>query len=183
MRYIRLEHGLVSIALVVAAACGGGTPATVGPTAPPAVIEPFVTPRPDEVASSLCAAFDETLATAALDEPVNAPESGDVLPRPNGVYCHYAATANANHNVEAQLKDMTRAEFDDLAETLHVEEELSTVGEAAYKLEGSLIGGTGAFVLVFAGNRGVSVNINDDGDQAAMNQAAIDIALAALANA
>ncbi len=41
----------------------GPTAKMAAPTAPPAVIEPFVTPRPDEVAAALCAAFDETLAT------------------------------------------------------------------------------------------------------------------------
>ena len=165
-------------------ACGGsGSPATPGPTAPPATIVPFVSPRPDQLAGQLCAAFSEELATAALGEQVDSPESGEVVPRPNGIYCHYTATADANHNVEAQLKDMTRAEFDALAERLKMEEELPNLGEAAYKLDRSMMGGPGAVVLAFAGSRGVTVVINAERDQAAMLTAAADIAQAVLANA
>jgi hypothetical protein len=183
MRYIRVEHVLASIALVVVAACGGGTAATVGLTAPPAVVEPAETPGAGDPEAQLRSAFDESLAAAALDEPVDEPDCGDVVPRPNGVYCRYSAAADANHNVEAQLKDMTRAEFDALAETLQMAEELPNVAVAAYKLDRSLMGGTGAVVLAFAGNRGVTVVIQDDGDQAEMLEAAKNIALAALAYA
>jgi len=113
--------------------------------------------------------------------PVAQPTGGDVVPRPNGIYCHYAAADGGNSNADAQLKDMTRAEFDESVEFFGVTEEVDGVGEVAYLLERSTMGVAGAFVLAWANGRRVTVLINNDGDQGAMNAAASAIASKVLA--
>jgi hypothetical protein len=121
------------------------------------------------------------LAVAALGGPVDEPTGGDVLPRPNGIYCHYAAADDPNSNVEAQLKDMTKAEFEQEAQRLSVTEPLAGVGEAAYQLNRSTMGGPGASLIAWANGRRVTVLINNDGDQAALSAAAQAIAVKVIA--
>jgi hypothetical protein len=121
------------------------------------------------------------LAAAALGGAVDEPSFGDVVPRPNGVYCHFRVTGDANTNVEAQLKDMTRDEFESLAETLGATTELSGVGEAAFGRDGSSMGGEGATIVAWSKGQGVSVLLNSEGDQAEMTEAAKAIAAAILA--
>jgi hypothetical protein len=174
---------------LAAAGCGGGSTPTTATTARPSsaptprVSSAPATPAAADVptAAALCGAFTEALAVAALGEPVSAAQSGDVLPRPNGVYCHYNAAADANHNVEAQVNNLTAQEFSVLVSAFGMTEPLAGVGEQAFKLDRALLGGEGAVVLARAGSRIVNVTINDDGDQAAMNAAATAIATAVLA--
>jgi len=131
---------------------------------------------------NLCDAVTEELAVAALGEPVAEPQSGEVVPRPNGIYCHYSASADPNLNVEAQLKDMSRDEFDDLVVTLGLTDPLAGVGEAAFTLDRSTMGGAGASIAAFGGGRGVTVILNGDGDSAPQLEAVAAIAEAALAS-
>jgi hypothetical protein len=172
----------------MAAACGSGAPAatpgrTVAPVptaAGPATVQPGGA-VPD--ADALCAAVSPELATVALGKPADVAQSGDVLPRPNGVYCHYSATGDANTNVEAQLKAMSQDEFESLAETLNATSSVSGVGEAALGRDGSSMGGEGATIVAWDGDRGVTVLLNrEGGDQTAMNAAVKAIAIAALAS-
>ncbi|MEO6349533.1 MAG: hypothetical protein ABIP53_02690 [Candidatus Limnocylindrales bacterium] len=190
-RFVRFMS--LGLALSASIACGGGptttTPATLlrssalPSTVLPSVVPPGATlPRSDvPTADALCAVFTEALAVAALGEPVLPPLPGDVVPRPNGVYCHYAAAAEANHNVEAQVNNLTKQEFAVLASALGMSEPLAGVGEQAYKLDRALLGGEGSVVLAWAAGRVVTIIINDDGNQAAMNAAATAIATAVLA--
>lgn len=141
----------------------------------------MVTPGP-VTADGLCGVFTPDLALAALGVPVAQPTGGDVVPRPNGIYCHYAAADDGNLNVDAQLKDMARAEFDASVLFFGMTEQVDGVGEVAYQLERSTLGGAGAFVLAWANGRRVTVHINNDGDQAAMNAAAQAIAVKVLAS-
>jgi hypothetical protein len=129
----------------------------------------------------LCGVFGEALAIAALGGPVAAPTGGDVLPRGNGIYCHYAAAGNANVNVEAQLKDMTRAEFEALATTLGATTSVSGIGEVAFsRPDSSIMGGSGVAIAAWSNGRGVTVSINRAGEQSLMLAAAQAIAAAAL---
>ena len=131
-------------------------------------------------AGGLCGVITEAMAVAALGGPVGEPQSGDVVPRPNGIYCHYALAGDANVNVEAQLKEMTRAEFEASATTLLMDQALEDVGEAGFQRATGIVGLPGRSILVFGGGRGVTVTITAEGDAAAQIAAAIDIAEAAL---
>ena len=144
----------------------------------PAATDEANSPLPE----SLCDAIPAALGEAALGTAVGDPQGGDVVPRPNGVYCRYSAADDANINVEAQLKEMTRAEFEALAATLGMTETLPGVGEAAFKLDRSTMGGAGASVAAFEGGRGVTVVLNGEGDAGAQLAAVIAIAKAALAS-
>ena len=175
---------ILTIALTLAA-CGGGAPA--GSEAGDAsngesVSETSQSSGDPGSAAGLCDVIGSDLAEAALGQAAGAPQFGDVVPRPNGIYCRYSAAADANVNVEAQLKEMTRAEFDELAGLLGMTESLSGVGDAAYLLERSTMGGAGASVAAFDGTRGVTVILNGEGDSAALIAATTAIAEAALAS-
>lgn len=112
---------------------------------------------------------------------MDAPQSGDVVPRPNGVYCHYNLAGNANTNVNAQLREMSRDEFESLAELMSADTPVAGVGEAAFRRESSSLGGGGSSLVAWSGGHGVTVVINrEGGDQALMNAAAEAIASAAL---
>jgi Protein of unknown function (DUF3558) len=196
MRRLRVDVPAISMAVLAALfviGCGGQPPISSSrpSTDPPATgtSAPITTTRPAPTAPTadvptpdeLCAAFTDALAVAALGEPVSAASSGEVVPRPNGVYCHYAAAADANHNVEAQVNNLTRQEFGVLASAMGLSDPLPGVGEQAFKLDRALLGGEGAVVLAWAGGRVVNVTINAEGDQAAMNAAATAIATTVLA--
>ena len=106
-----------------------------------------------------------------------------MVPRPAGVYCHYAASGDANTNVEAQLKLMPRDEFESLAETLGATTTLPGVGEAAFSRDTSSLGGGGATIVAWDNGRGVTVILNREDGAAAENvAAAAAIAAAALAS-
>jgi hypothetical protein len=174
------RHVLVGVvSTIVVLACGGGPGTSEAPSAAPTV---GVTQDPTLSPAGLCASFTEQLAVAALGEAVDPPTFGDVVPRPNGVYCHYAAAANPQSNVEAQLKEMTRDEFEALAETLGVNDPLAGVGEAAYMLNAGTVGGPGLTVLAWADGRGVTVVINDAETDLNTVGAAAGIAAAALSS-
>lgn len=130
----------------------------------------------------LCDVVTDDLATAALGGPVAEPTGGEVVPRPNGIYCHYALASDANVNVEAQLKEMTREEFDALVVTLGIDQPLEGIGEAASQRSSSIMGLPGVAIAAWADGKGVTVSINGEGDSAAQLAAAIAIAEAALAN-
>ena len=119
---------------------------------------------------------------AALGGPVDEPQSGDVLPRPNGVYCHYKLTGDANTNAEAQLKEMTREELEALADTIGATTPLPGVGDVAFSRATSIMGVPGAAVAAWSDGRGVTVSINREGDQLAMLATATAIAAAVLAS-
>jgi len=181
----------ILVVSLLAIACSSGAPAatparTVAavPAVPTAAAPATVQPGgavPD--ADALCAAFTPELAAVALGTAADTPQSGDVLPRPNGVYCHYTATGDANTNVEAQLKAMSRDEFESLADPLTATNEISGVGEAALGRDGSSMGGEGATIVAWGNGRGVTVVLNrEGGDQTAINAAVKAIAIAALAS-
>jgi len=119
---------------------------------------------------------------AALGDAVAEPTGGEVVPRPNGIYCHYALASDANVNVEAQLKEMTLQEFEALAVTLTMDQPLEGVGEAAVQRSSSIMGLPGVAIAAWAGGRGVTVSINGEGDATTQLAAATAIAVAALAS-
>ena len=135
-----------------------------------------------QAADGLCGVVTEAMAVAALGGPVAEPTGGDVVPRPNGVYCHYALAGDANVNVEAQLKEMSREEADALATTLLMDQPLDGVGEVAFQRATGIMGLPGTSILVFDAGRGVTVSITAEGDADAQAAAAIAIAEAALAS-
>jgi hypothetical protein len=182
---IRMRSLAVIPLLLVVGACGSASaPAT---NRPGASGNPATATAPTSAGGGggggasttgdLCAFFTEDLAVAAVGGPVDAPTGGDVVPRPNGVYCHYRLAGNANTNVEAQFDDMTMAEFEQKAQVLSMTTPLTGIGEKAYQLDRSTMGVAGASVLAWADGRGVSVLLNrTGGDQAALLAAAKAIA-------
>ncbi|HET7082335.1 MAG TPA: hypothetical protein VFJ00_01325 [Candidatus Limnocylindria bacterium] len=180
--HIRSTAAVVLLGIVAVACGGGGT--SVAPGASAGGGEATATPvgGGGQTEGSLCDAVTEQLAVAALGGPVGEPQSGDVLPRPNGIYCHYPLAADANQHVEAQLKEMAEAEFEATATQLEMSEPLEGVGDAAYQKANGIMGLPGTTIFVFGGGRGVSVAITAEGDAADQLAAAIDIAEAALAS-
>jgi len=171
----------ILLAAVILAACGGG--ASSGTESAGASQDSSEAAAASEPAAdaNLCDAVTEELAVAALGGAVGEPQFGDVVPRPNGIYCHYALAADDNVNVEAQLKEMSRVEFEALATTLLMDQPLDGAGEAAFQRATGIVGLPGTSILVFAGGRGVNVTITAEGDATAQLAAAIAIAEAALA--
>lgn len=168
------------------AGCGpapaGGTP---GLTNQPTSGAPTATP-PGPVggvpaAEQLCALFS-SLAVGVLGGPVDEPQFGDVVPRPNGVYCRYSLTGNANTNVEVQVKEQPQSEAESLADTLGADIPVAGVGDLAFRRDSSSLGGGGVTIVAWSNNVGVTVIVNREGaDQALMNAAAEGIAQAVLA--
>ena len=170
----------VALLALVAVACGDG-----GTSAGPSAGGGQATATPGgggQTAEGLCGAVTEEMAVAALAGPVGEPQGGEVVPRPNGIYCHYALAADENVNVEAQLKEMTEAEFEATATQLEMSEPLEGVGEKAYQKPNGIMGLPGTTIFVFGGGRGVSVAITAEGDADTQLAAAIAIAEAALAS-
>jgi len=130
----------------------------------------------------LCAVIVEGMAVAALGGPVGEPLGGDVVPRPNGIYCHYALAADPRVNVEVQLKEMTRAEFDTLANTMQMDAAIDGLAEAAFQRSTGSMGSPGETVIAFGGGRGVTIVITGEGDSVAQLDAADVMAEAALAS-
>ena len=180
MPQIRSIAAVALLGLALAACGGGGTSAAPGASAGAGQVT--ATPGGGQTAGGLCGAVPEELAVAALGGPVGEPQGGDVVPRPNGIYCHYALADDANVNVEVQLKEMTKAEFETTATQLEMTEPLDGVGEAAYQKGNGIMGQPGTTIFVFGGGRGVSVAITAEGDATSQLAAAIAIAEAALAS-
>ena len=105
-----------------------------------------------------------------------------MLPRPNGVYCHYGLTGDSNTSAEAQLKDMTREEFEALATTIGTTTTLPGLGDVAFSRATSIMGVPGAAVAAWSNGQGVTVTINRSDDQVATLAAATAIAAAVLSN-
>jgi hypothetical protein len=182
-RFATTRGPIIAITLGVLVGCGSGAVATIRPgTNASPTNAPTATAGGGPInTAGLCGVFGEALAIAALGGPVAAPTGGDVVPRGNGIYCHYAAAGNANVNVEAQLKDMTREEFEALATTLGATTPLPGVGEVAFaRPDSSMMGGSGSAVAAWSGGRGVTVSINRAGEETVMLAAAKAIAAAVL---
>jgi hypothetical protein len=169
--------GILLIA-ALGSACGPGATATLpGATAsPPPAGQPTPPAGGALDAAQLCALFSD-LAIAALGGPVDQPTFGDVVPRPNGIYCHYKLTGNANTNVEVQLKEMPRSEAESLAETLGAIVPVPGVGEVALRRDTSSLGGAGSTLVAWSNGFGITVILNREGaDQAVLNAAVEGIA-------
>ncbi len=176
----RLSVLVVAMAALIG--CSSGVPATLRPgatVAPPSAAPATPAGGPSS-ADGLCGAFPANLAFAALGIAVDEPDGGELIPRPNGIYCRYSATGDPNTNVEAQLRDMTRAELEALAHDMGATTPVPGVGEVAFARSSSTLGISGAAVAAWSGGRGVTVNINHDGNQAQMQAAAQAIAAAVL---
>jgi hypothetical protein len=176
----RSTAAVVLLALALVACGGGGASSAPGSsTGGQATATPGGGGEP--TADGLCGSVTEAMAVAALGGPVGEPQAGDVLGGP-GIFCHYALAGDDNVNVEAQLSEMTRAEFDAKATTLLMDQPLDGVGEAAFQRATGIVGLPGISIFVFGAGRGVSVAITAEGDAADQLAAAIDIAEAALAS-
>lgn len=121
------------------------------------------------------------LAVGVLGGPVDQPTFGEVVPRPNGIYCRYKLAGDANTNVEVQLKQMPRSEAESLAETIGADIPVAGLGEFALRRDSSSLGGGGVTLVAWASDFGVTVVVNREGaDQAAVNAAVEAIARAVL---
>ena len=125
--------GLMLVA-ALGSACGPGATVTLpGATAtPPPAGQPTPPAGGDLDAAQLCTVFTD-LAVGVLGGPVDQPGFGDVVPRPNGVYCHYKLTGDANTNVEVQLKQTPRSEAEALAATMGTDIAVPGLGELAFR--------------------------------------------------
>jgi len=178
---IRSIAAVVLLGLALVACGSSGTSSAPGSSA-----GSEATATPDggggQTADGLCGVMTEAMAVAALGGPVGAPQGGDVVPRPNGIYCHYALASDDNVNVEAQLKEMSREEFTALATRLLMDQPLEGVGEGAFRRATGIVGLPGTSIVVFREGRGVTVSITGEGDAADQLAAAVVIAEAVLAN-
>jgi hypothetical protein len=173
--------GILLIA-ALGSACGPSVTATLpGATAsPPLTGQPTPPTGGDLDAAQLCAVFTD-LAVGVLGGPVDAPQFGDVVPRPNGVYCRYSLTGNANTNVEVQVKGAPRSEAEALAATMGTDIRVANLGELAFRRDTSSLGGGGATLVAWSHDVLVTVVVNREGaDQAIMNAAVESIARAVL---
>lgn len=178
---------IVVVPLLLSAAlagCGSGPVASPGPTSQPTSgVTPVPTAQQGGIlaAGQLCAVFTD-LAVGVLGGPLDQPQFGDVVPRPNGVYCHYQLTGDANTNVEVQLKETPRSEAEALAATMGADIAVPGLGELAFRRDSSSFGGGGATLLAWANGVGVTILLNREGaEQAVMNTAVEAIARAVLA--
>jgi hypothetical protein len=104
-----------------------------------------------------------------------------VVPRPNGVYCRYSLTGNANTNIEVQVKQMSRQDAESLANTLGTTTPIANLGELAFRRDSSSLGGGGVTLVAWSNGIGATVVVNREGaDQALMNAAAEGVARAVL---
>ena len=158
--------------------CGPGPSASATPGTTPqptsaATAIPTAQPGGLLTAEQLCAAF-AGLAVGALGGPVDEPRFGDVVPRPNGVYCRYQLTGNANTNVEVQLRQMALSEAQSLAQTLGAETAVAGLGDLAFLRESSSLGGAGATLVAWSHDVGLTVSLNREGAEQAVLSSAVE---------
>ena len=185
---IRLLFGEFVIILATVGCSSGGANATLGaaPSEPTAASATSVASATQVAgaplsAQNVCLAMAEPLVLAALGEGIGEPESGDIAGG-DGVYCYFPAAGDAATNVEAQVDEMSEAEFRSLAEQIGVTEPLPGVGTAAFSLDGAYTGIPGASVMAWDDGVGATILIERDGDQAEMTAAATALAVKLLAD-
>lgn len=97
-----------------------------------------------------------------------------MVPRPNGIYCHYKLTGNANTNVEVQLKEMARSAAESLADTMSADTAVPGLGDVAFRRDSSSLGGGGASLLAWRDPVGLTVVLNREGAEQAVMNAAVE---------
>lgn len=105
---------------------------------------------------------------------------GDESILTGGSTCRF--TADADHVLDVSLSEQTRDEWFAAIETVGLtDEEVTGVGEEAYRAAGTALGGPGARFTAWADGREVGVTIYSDADQEITFAAAQTIAEAVLA--
>ena len=181
---------LAGLALaIVLAACGGSsgpaTPAEAtsgGDTGTAASAAPEQAAGQDNVLTregGLCELVPIELAEQALGAPVVSAES-----KKSSLGLGHSCRITVDEDTALTMsrsEKATRAEFEEAFEAVGLtDESVDGLGEAAYRAAGSALGGPGARLAVYTGERHISMTLYADGDQAAMFEASEAIARALL---
>jgi hypothetical protein len=180
---------LAGVALaIVLAACGGSS----GAATPAADATSGESPRPGTAASvapegasgadnvliregGLCELVPIELAEQALGAPIVSAEA-----EKSSLGLGHSCRITVDEDTELTLsrsEKQTRDEFEEAFEAVGLTDEVvKGLGEAAYRAPGSALGGPGARLAVFTGERHITVAVYADGDQAAMFDASEAIA-------
>jgi hypothetical protein len=182
---------LAGLALAIAlAACGGtsgpATPAAEatsgGDTGTAASAAPEQASGADNVLTregGLCELVPIELAEQALGAPIVSAEA-EKSSLGMGHSCRITVDEDTVLTLSRSEK-ATRAEFEEAFEAVGLTDEVvEGLGEAAYRAAGSALGGPGARLAVYTGERHISLAVYADGDQAAMFEASEAIARALL---
>src|SRR5688500_5196667 len=174
---------------IVLAACGGSsgpaTPAEAtsgGDTGTAASAAPEQAAGQDNVLTregGLCELVPIELAEQALGAPVVSAES-----KKSSLGLGHSCRITVDEDTALTMsrsEKATRAEFEEAFEAVGLtDESVDGLGEAAYRAAGSALGGPGARLAVYTGERHISMTLYADGDQAAMFEASEAIARALL---
>src|SRR5688500_625071 len=182
----------VALALVIAA-CGGSsgtaTPAADAPTGADAGTAASAASAGAEAGAGadnvltreggLCELVPIELAEGALGAPIVSAEA-----KKSSLGLGHSCRITVDEDTELTLsrsEKETRDEFEEAFEAVGLtDESVDGLGEAAYRAAGSALGGPGARLAVYTGERHISVTLYAAGDQAAMFLASEAIARALL---
>ena len=175
---------------IVLAACGGSsgtaTPAadatSGGDPGSAASAAPKQASGADNVLireGGLCELVPIELAEQALGAPIVSAEA-----EKSSLGLGHSCRITVDEDTELTLsrsEKQTRDEFEEAFEAVGLTDEVvKDLGEAAYRAPGSALGGPGARLAVYTGERHITVAVYADGDQAAMFDASEAIARALL---
>jgi hypothetical protein len=191
MSTLRFRAGAIAfpILLVVLAACGGATQSTDEPTASAdasassqAVASDggaAATEGDDATSSALCALVPIEQVETALGMTTDG-GVGDESFLSGGFTCRF--TGDDEHVLDVETSEQTRDEWFEAIETVGLtDEEVTGVGEEAYRAAETALGGPGARFTAWEGGREVGVTIYSDEPQEVTFAAAQAIAEAVLA--
>jgi hypothetical protein len=169
---------VLALALVLAA-CGGSTTSSAAPSDPPAASQATAASDAAEAGGTLC----DLVPTEQVETALGAATDGGVADDSvltGGTTCRF--TADADHVLDVSTSAQTRDEWFDAIETVGLtDEEVTGIGEEAYRAAGTALGGPGARFTAWADGREVGVTIYSDAAQDVTFAAAEAVAAAVLA--
>src|SRR5215204_4211682 len=179
----------LALAIVVAACGGSSVPAepaaetsSGGDTGTAASAAPEQASGQDNVLTregGLCELVPIELAEGALGAPIVSAEA-----KKSSLGLGHSCRITVDEDTALTLsrsEKATREEFEEAFEAVGLtDESVDGLGEAAYRAAGSALGGPGARLAVYTGERYISMALYADGDQAAMFEASEAIARALL---
>jgi len=176
--------GALALVLILAA-CGGSTssPSEAAPSASqagvPGASEPAATTETGENEATLCDEVPIEQVELALGATTDGGVANDSV-LTGGQTCRF--TADAEHVLDVETSEQSRDEWFEAIETVGLtDEEVTGVGEEAYRAAETALGGPGARFTAWEDGREVGVTIYSDAAQDVTFAAAEAIAEALLA--
>ena len=177
---------------IVLAACGGSsgaaTPAAEATSGGTGAAVSAASAAPEQASGAdnvltreggLCELAADRLAEGALGAPIVSAEA-----KKSSLGLGHSCRITVDEDTALTLsrsEKATREEFEEAFEAVGLtDESVDGLGEAAYRAAGSALGGPGARLAVYTGERHISMTLYADGDQAAMFEASEAIARALL---